>query len=234
MKLLITLLLLFSGLAQAQRLIVEQRTVKNEEGNDQNSWTARLDQDMSTCMDSYENFMKEKFRAKVDKRGKNMLVAEKIQLPELTNLRLDQRTLFTTEASGTAVSFMFSLGYDVHFGLDSYPDKFEKAEDFVKAFVRYHYESAYAKRMKEIEEKIKSKQDDIESNGKRTDRNNKSIADNNKGGGDADKTKAKNDKMLRENEGYSDDSATKRREISDLEDELSNLSESLKKVKEFK
>lgn len=60
MKLLITLLLLFSSVAQAQRLIVEQRTVKNEEGNDQNSWTARLDQDMSTCMDSYENFMKEK------------------------------------------------------------------------------------------------------------------------------------------------------------------------------
>ncbi|MBP9925490.1 MAG: hypothetical protein KBF45_05825 [Cyclobacteriaceae bacterium] len=234
MKTLFTVVLLFiSLLLPAQKLIVEQRTVKNEEGNDQNSWTARLDEDMSTCMGSYENFMKEKFSAKVEKRGKNMLVAEKIQLPELTNLRMDQRTLFTTEASGTAVSFMFSLGYDVHFGLDSYPDKFEKAQDFVKSFVRYHYESSYAKRIKEIEEKIKSKQSDIESNGKRIDRNNKSIADNNKSGSD-EKSKAKNDKMSRENEVYSGDSATKRREVSDLEEELNKLNESLKKVKEFK
>lgn len=234
MKTLFTIsLLLISILSHSQRLIVEQRTVKNEEGNDQNSWTARLDDDMSTCMDSYENFMKDKFRIKVDKQGKNMLVAEKIQLAQLTNLRMDQLTLFTTEASGTAVSFMFSLGYDIHLGLDSYPDKFENAEEFVKGYVRYHYESLYTKSMKEIEEKIKSKQSDIESNGKRIDRNNKSIADNNKSGAD-EKTKAKNDKMIRENEVYSEDSATKRREVSDLEDELNKLSESLKKVKEFK
>lgn len=233
MKTLFTLSLVFiSILSQAQRLIVEQRNVKNEEGNDQNSWTARLDDDMITCMNSYENFMKEKFQIKVEKRGKNMMVAEKVQLPELTNLRLDQRTVFTTETSGTAVSFMFSLGYDIHLGLDQYSDQFDKAEDFVKGFVRYHYESSYTKRIKEIEEKIKSKQSDIESNGKRIDRNNKSIADNNKSGSD-EKTKAKNDKMLRENESYSDDIATKRREISDLEDELNKLSESLKKAKEF-
>jgi hypothetical protein len=234
MKTLFTVSLLFiSILSHSQRLIVEQRTVKNEEGNDQNSWTARLDDDMNTCMDSYENFMKEKFRIKVEKEGKNMVVAKKIQLAQLTNLRMDQLTLFTTEASGTAVSFMFSLGYDIHLGLDSYPDNFKSAEEFVKGFVRYHYESLYTKRMKEIEEKIKSKQSDIESNGKRTDRNNKSIADNNKDGG-AEKNKAKNDKMLRENETYTEDSATKRREITDLEDELNKLSESLKKVKEFK
>src|SRR5262245_23598224 len=101
------LFLLASLSSAAQTLLVEQRTVKNEESVDLNSWTARLDQDMESCMESYSDFIKETFKTKVDKRGKNILIAEKTQFPELSNLRLDQRAIFTVESSGTSVSFTF-------------------------------------------------------------------------------------------------------------------------------
>src|SRR5262245_44275107 len=142
MKLYTILLFVLASLAStAQTLMVEQRTVKNEESVDMNSWTARLDQDMENCIDSYSDFIKETFKTKVEKRGKNILVAVKTQFPELSNLRLDQRAIFTVESSGTSVSFTFSPGYDIHFGGDSYKSEFAKGETFVKGFVRYHYKT---------------------------------------------------------------------------------------------
>lgn len=237
MKRISTALLVFCilfavSLAKAQTLTVEERDVKNEESIDLNSWTARLDQDADYCEETYSDFIKEIFKIKVDKRGKTMLVAEKALIPEISKLRVDQRSIFTAESGGTAVSFTFSPGYDVHFGHELYKDEFKKCEAFVKNYVRYHYKAFYNEKIKSIQDKIKSKQSDIESNGRKTDKNNKSIADN-KTEAETEKSKAKNEKMARENDAYTSDTASKRREITDLTDELSRLNESLKKVEAF-
>jgi len=229
----ILLLVLASLTCRAQTLLVEERTVKNEESVDLNSWTARLDQDMESCMDSYADFIKETFKTKVDKRGKNILVAEKTQFPELSKLRLDQRAIFTVESSGTSVSFTFSPGYDIHFGRDAYKSEFAKAETFVKAFVRYHYDNYYEAQIKIIQDKIKSLQNDIDSNTKRTDKNNKSITDS-KSEGETEKSKSKSEKMMRENAEYTADSASKRTQITDLESQLSKFNQALQKTLDFK
>ena len=229
----IFLFVLVSLTSAAQTLSVEERTVKNEESVDLNSWTARLDQDMENCMDSYSDFIKETFKTKVEKRGKNILVAEKTQFPELSNLRLDQRAIFTVESSGTSVSFTFSPGYDIHFGRNAYKSEFAKAEVFVKSFVRFHYNTYYEAQIKTIQDKIKSLQNDIDSNTKKTDKNNKSITDN-KSEGETEKTKSRNEKMMRENEEYTADSATKRTQITDLESQLAKFNQALQKTLDFK
>ena len=223
-------LTLFTLTAQSQQLIVEERKVKNEESIELSSWTARLDQDMDYCMETYESFIKEFFKIKVTKQGKTMLVAEKAAIPELSNLRLDQRALFATETGGTAVSFTFSPGYDIHFGHDSYEEEFKKGELFVKNFVRYHYNEFYGEKIKSIESQIKSKLNDIESNSKKIERNKKTIADS----GDDTKSQTKNEKLLRENDNYTSDSNTKRNEVSILEGDLKAANESLRKVEAFR
>ena len=234
MKTCFILLWVFVSLTSvAQTLSVEERTIKNEESVDLNSWTARLDQDMENCMDSYADFIKETFKTKVEKRGKNILVAEKTQFPELSNLRLDQRAIFTVESSGTSVSFTFSPGYDIHFGRDAYKSEFAKAEILVKSFVRFHYNTYYEAQIKTIQDKIKSLQSDIDSNTKKTDKNNKSITDN-KSEGETEKTKSRNEKMTRENEGYTADSASKRTQITDLESQLAKFNQALQKTIDFK
>jgi hypothetical protein len=234
MKTFSTLLLVIASLTcAAQTLLVEQRIVKNEESVDLNSWSARLDQDQESCMDSYSNFMKEKFKTKVQKRGKNILVAEKTQFPELSELRLDQRAIFTVESSGTSVSFTFSPGYDIHFDEKAYKSEFTKAETFVKGYVRFHYQTYYESQIKTIQDKIKSLQNDIDSNSKKTDKNNKAINDN-KSEGETDKTKSKNEKMMRENEQYAVDSASKRTQITDLESQLAKFNQALQKTLDFK
>jgi len=229
----IVLFLLANLTGAAQTLSVEERTVKNEESVDLNSWTARLDQDMESCMDSYSDFIKETFKAKVEKRGKNILVAVKTQFPELSNLRLDQRAIFAVESSGTSVSFTFSPGYDIHFGKNAYKSEFAKAETFVKGFVRFHYTTFYESQIKTIQDKIRSLQSDVDSNSKKTDKNNKAIADN-KSDGETDKTKSKNEKMMRENEQYTAESASKRTQITDLEAQLAKFNQAMQKTLDYK
>jgi len=223
-------LILVALAANSQQLIVEERKVKNEESIELFSWTARLDQDMDYCMETYGSFIKELFKIKVTKQGKTMLVAEKAAIPELSNLRLDQRALFAAETGGTAVSFTFSPGYDIHFGHDAYEEEFKKGELFVKNFVRYHYTEFYEEKAKSTESQIKSKLNDIESNIKKIERNKKTIGD----GGDDAKSQSKNEKLLKENDNYASDSNTKRNEISILEGELKTFNESLRKVEAFR
>jgi hypothetical protein len=215
---------------RSQQLVVEERIVKNEESIDLNAWTARLDQDMDYCMETYGDFIKEFFKIKVSKRAKTILVAEKAAIPELSNLRLDQRALFGTETGGTSVSFTFSPGYDLHFGHEAYAEEFKKGELFVKNFVRYHYNAFYGEKIKSIEDQIKNKLNDIESNLKKIERNKKTIAD----AGDDAKSIAKNERLLRDNDNYSSDNNTKRNEISTLETDLKSTNEILRKVDAFK
>lgn len=221
------------SIANAQTLVVEERPVKNEESIELDSWTARLDQDIETCMGTYGDFIKELTKTKVDKRGKTILVAEKTTIPELSKLRMDQRAIFAAESGGTAVSFTFSPGYDVHFGHELYKAEFDKAQSFVKNYVRYHYKKVYEDQIESLQSKIKKYQSDVESNGKKTDKNNKAITDN-KADGETDKTKSKNEKMIRENDAYATDTATKRRQIADLEDQVAKVNESLRKALDFK
>jgi hypothetical protein len=219
--------------ATAQTLRVEQRQVKTEESSEIESWTASLDQDMSYCQEMYSDFIKELVKTKVDKRGKNILVAVKTQFPELSSLRIDQRAIFTPESGGTSVSFTFSPGYDVHFSSTSYKAEFAKAETFVKNYVQYHYKKYYNDLIAGLQNKMKDIQSDIESNGKKTDKNNKTISSN-IADGETEKTKSKNDKLKKENDQYAADTDAKRRELAEIEDQLAKANDGLHKVLKYK
>jgi len=217
----------------AQTLLVERRPVKTEESSEVESWTAKFDQDQSYCQDIYGDFIKELVKTKVEKRGKNVLVAVKTQFPELSSLRIDQRAIFTPESGGTSVSFTFSPGYDVHFSSQSYKDEFAKAETFVKNYVQYHYKKYYNDLISTLQGKMKSLQNDIESNGKKMDKNNKSIASN-IADGETEKSKSKNDKLKKENDQLAAETDSKRKDLADVEDQLAKANDSLHKVLQYK
>lgn len=221
----------------AQYLKVESKTIKNEEGNEVDTWVAHLDQLPEECMESYDDFMSKVFDHKTERRNKTLRVVTKTQFHELSNLRIDQRAFFIAESGGTAVSFTFSPGYDVHFGPKSYPEEFKNCERFVKSFVKFHYKDFYNKKIAALQETIKEKQDKIASNDKKIEKNKKSILENNKdidkGGSDAGKLKIRNESLEKENISLEGDVSKDRSEITLLQDQLTKLNESLKKVEEF-
>ncbi len=227
-----------SIISNAQRLEIEDRTAKNEESRDIDSWTAHLDQDVSYCMETYSDFVKKTFDVKTSKLQKSMLVIEKHAFSEVSGLRIDLRTSFNSESSGTAVAFMFSPGYDIHFGHVLYKEEFAKGEMFVKNYVRYHYQTYYNEVIKKLQSKSTDKLNDIASNEKKIERNKKSIADNDKkiiaGDENAAKLQERSSKMEKENKELDAEILKFRNEITKLQDEIIAANESLKKVNEYK
>lgn len=232
----LTLLTTFS-FCLAQQLKIESKTIKNQEGKDIEAWVAHLDQEADDCMESYDDFMKDKFSMNPSKSTKTMMMVEKAQLTEMSALRLDQRTFFIPESGGTAVAFTFSPGYDVHFGTKLYADEFEKGEKLVKSFVKFHYKDYYNKKIKQLQKTIGDKQEEIDSDEKKVEKNKKSMLDNNKkinsGDSDGAKLKLRNETMEKENVSMEGDIAKDKSEISSLQDQLIKLHESLRKVDDF-
>lgn len=234
----VILLLLTSTIANAQRLEVEDRSAKNEDSRDVDSWTAHLDQDVSYCMGTFSDFIKKSFDIKTSKLQKNMLIVEKHVFSEVSGLRVDLRASFNTESAGTAVSLMFSPGYDIHFGHSLYKDEFSKGEAFVKNYVRFHYETYYNEVIKKLQDRSKDKLDDIASDEKKIEKNKKSIADNDKkiiaGDENAAKLQERTSKMEKENKELEAEILKFRDEITKLQDEIIAANASLAKVKEFR
>jgi len=234
---LIIIVLLTAATGYSQQLKVENKTVKNEEGNEVDAWVAHLDQTPEECMESYDDFMREVFEQKTEKLSKTARIVTRTQFHELSSLRIDQRAFFITESGGTGVAFTFSPGYDVHFSTKTYTEEFKNAERFVKSFVKFHYKDFYSKKIKSIQATVKDKESTIESNDKKIEKNKKSILDNNKdidkGSSDAGKLKIRNESMEKENLTLTGDNSKQRAEIVVLQEQLTKLNESLKKVEEF-
>ena len=221
----------------AQRLQVEDRSSKNEESGEVDSWIAHLDQNVSYCMGTYSDFIKKTFDVKTSKLQKNMLIVEKFTFSEVSGMRVDLRAAFNSESAGTAVSFMFSPGYDIHFGHSLYKEEFAKGELFVKNYVRFHYETFYNEKIKKLQSKSKDKLDDIASDEKKISKNKNTIAENDKkiitGDEGAAKLQDRNAKLDKENTTLADEIVKLRDEITKLQDEIIAAGDCLKKVKEF-
>ncbi len=232
---------LFSVLALplfAQKLQVDTRPMQTEEARTADAWIAHLDQDVSYCIGTYSDFMKKTFSAKIDKRTKSVLSVNKTAFPEVSNLRIDQRAVFTPESSGSTIAFMFSPGYDIHFGQQLYSEEFLKGETFVKSYVRFHYKVFYNELIKDLNDKIKSKNKSINSNQTRIDKNNKAIKANEEdiaaGATGAEKMKEKNIKLTKENEELFAEIEKLNTEITNLNTEIGKANESLVLVEAYK
>lgn len=237
-NLLALLLISISHFSFSQKLEVEKKAMKNEEGITVDSWVAHVDQDVAYSATTLAEFLKKTFNAKAEKKNKNMMLVSKTTFSEISNLRLDMRAMFALESGGTAIAFMFSPGYDLHFGEEFRREEFAKAEEFVKNYLRFHYKYFYDDQTKKIQNKLKDVQGDILSNDKKIERNNTSMRDYETKmtaeGADVDKLREKKSKLEKENENIANNTVKKKEEITKLEDDLVKISDAIKNVSDYK
>ena len=182
--------------------------------------------------------METNYKLKTDKRTKGIYVVEKARFSEISPLRLDIRAIFQSESGVSAVSFVFSPGYDVYLSNESYKEDYLKAQVFVKNYVRFHYTTLYNKQIEDLGSKIKDKESSIKSDENKIEKLRSSIAENdqkiNNGDPNGQKLKDKNTKSYKEIEERSRDISSARRDISGLQDEIIKINEKLKLVGEFR
>lgn len=231
------LLFLSSSALLAQTLTVTQGKVRNEESQDIDGWITLLDQPADYANNTFEDFIKQTYGAKVAKRGKTVLVFEKAKMPELINLRGDLRAVFTPSATGTGVGFIFSPGYDIHLTKDKYPAELAKMEAMVKKYTKFHYQAFYKEQITKSEKSVTDKRNDISRKEKKMGSLRESIADNEKRISNGDSKAAK---LAERNTKNNEEIASLTGEISKLQEEITQLqagidsqNEALKKVMNF-
>lgn len=230
--------LLLSQNLFSQKLQVESKVMKNEEGFAVDSWVAHIEQDIPFAMTTLNAFLKKTFSVKGIRKSKTLIKVERTTFSEISNLRVDMRAMFGLESGGTAIAFMFSPGYDIHFGPTNYPTEYQKAEEFTKNFVRFHYKYFYDEKTKKLSEKIKDLQEDILSNDKKTEKNNGYIRDYETKmtatDSNVEKLRLKKSKLEATNQKIAADTQKKKDEITKAEEELVNISGGIKNVTDFK
>ena len=221
----------------SQKLSVMKGRAATEEGMEMDCWTAYLDQDVEYCQKTFDAFMEKNFGYKTDKRAKGIYSVDKKRFSEISSLRLDVRAVFYKESGGSSVSFIFSPGYDVYLSTTTYSDDFQKAENFVKNYVRFHYNTYYTKLNESYASKIKDKESDIKSNENKIEKLRDYISENeakiSAADPGADKLKEKNTRYLKEIEEKTAAILTYRTEIAKLQENIIAANESLKKVSAY-
>lgn len=224
--------------SSAQTLSATNQKAKTEEGFETDAWVAHLDQDINNSQKSFEEFIEKVFKYKTDKRSKGIYVVEKQKFPELSQMRLDIRAIFSSESAGSTVSFIFSPGYDVYLNNTAYTDDFLKAENFVKNYIKFHYNIYYTKVIADLNSKIKDKEDEIKSTESKIDKIKSTVAENDtkitSGDPNALKLKEKNTKYHKEIDDKNAEISGDRRDIVQLQDEVVKANASLKLVQEYK
>lgn len=164
--------------ASAQTLDLREGRTKIEDDQEVNAWIAILDQDEAFARDSFEGFVKQTYSLRAERRARNVLVAQKAKIEEISPLRGDLRAVFTSQGAGTAVALAFSPGYDIHLNKTDYPGELARLGMMAKNYVKYHYNAYYKRLQTDTDRKIKTRQDDINRNLSRVNRLKDDIAQN--------------------------------------------------------
>ena len=220
-----------------QQLSIENKPALNEESKSVDSWVVHVDQDMNFCFSAYSEFMRKNFDYRINRRSKIVHSVDKKLFTEISNLRIDQRAIFTQESKGTAIAFQFSPGYDIHFGNTMYKEEFDRARAMVVNYVHFHYKMFYDDQIKNLRSKIKGLEKNISNNQSKIEKNTKTVnlnaedISNNAVG--ADKLREKNEKLEKENVSLAAEVDKFRTQITQLETEIDNANQSLKLVEAF-
>ena len=83
-----------------------------------------------------------------------MLIAEKVSLPAITTKRGDLIGLCRITEQYYSMAVVVKLGYDVSLSTKEWPAEMENLRHYVKAFMTFHYEQVYARRIKDLEKQM--------------------------------------------------------------------------------
>lgn len=147
--------ILFSGSLFAQiHLFLEEQEFIYGDGK-VTGWVFPATGSQDEVLDDMKDYLKERSDIKLKKDGDNILIAEKVSLPAITTKRGDLIGYSHTTEQYYSMAVAFKLGYDISLSTTDWPKEMESLKHYVKAFMTFHYEKVYARRIKDLEKELK-------------------------------------------------------------------------------
>jgi peptidoglycan hydrolase CwlO-like protein len=105
-------------------------------------------------LNDLKEFLKDRSDIKLKKDGDNILIAEKASLPAITTKRGDLIGYSQITEQYYSMAIAFRMGYDISLSTAEWPREMESLKQYVKAFMTFHYEQVYARRIKDLEKEL--------------------------------------------------------------------------------
>ena len=158
MKKLLLLLIagvMISGSLQAQiHLFLEEQEVILSDGK-ATGWVFPIPRNLDEALDDLKDYCKNRSDVKLKKGGDNLLIAEKISMPTLSTKRGDLIGYSFISEEYYAMALVFKLGYDISVNTGEWAQEAESLRNYAKAFMSYHYEQSYARKIEVLEKELK-------------------------------------------------------------------------------
>lgn len=147
-----SILLTFSLQAQVH-LFLEEQEVGLPDGVS-TAWVFPVIGNLEDALEDLDDYCKERSDVKMKNGGNNLIIAEKVSIPAIASKRGDLVGYAYITDQNYNMALVFQLGYDISLNSTDWPTEMGSMRNYAKAFMTYHYEQEYARRLKTQEKEL--------------------------------------------------------------------------------
>jgi hypothetical protein len=144
-------------------LFLEEQEVNLEDGKC-TAWVFPVARDLEEAFEDLKEYCRDRSDLKLKKEGDNLMIAEKISLPTIATKRGDLIGYCYITEQYYAMALIFKLGYDITLNSQDWKPEMVNLRNYAKAFMAYHYEQSYARRLNILEKDLKDLEKERDQN----------------------------------------------------------------------
>jgi len=176
LKLMTAAVFLCSSLNAQVQLFLEEEEIQLPDGK-VTAWVFPVPGTQEEVLDDMKDYGKDRSDVKMKKVEDNLIVAEKVSLPSISTKRGDLIAYFFETDTYKAIAVAFKLGYDISLDSKTWPDEMDHLHSYTRAFMAFHYEQSYARRIEALEKELKDVEKERKQNENKVNNMNDKVAD---------------------------------------------------------
>jgi len=158
-------LFLFTFLAFAQNIELDRATVEHNEEQRPCVRVTLKAPEPKPVKKAWEDFMDNEYDVSMKGIGflsnKDVLTAEKVQIPALSEKAVNFYTRIVEQGDQTEMCIFSSFGYDIYISPDEYPEAYETMETMTANFLKSYLPEYYNEQIEVSQENVDDIQDEI-------------------------------------------------------------------------
>jgi len=143
----------FTTLHSQIHLFLEEQTIELEDFRS-SAWVFPVAHDLELAMGDLQDYCKDRSDVKLKKDGDNIMKGEKVSIPTIATKRGDLIGYGFITETYYGVAMIFQLGYDISLNSVDYEPEMQNFRSYAKAFMSYHYEKSFGRRVEAVEDQI--------------------------------------------------------------------------------
>ena len=212
----IVAVILLAGSVDAQdHLFLQEQEINLKDGKS-SAWVFPVVHDLDEALEDLQEYCKDRSDVKLKKGKENLYIAEEVSIPAIATKRGDLIGQGFITENYYGIALVFQMGYDISVNSVEWAVEMNNFRSYARAFMSYHYEQHYARRIDALEKEIKSLEKDTKQSVNKINSMNKKIGN-------------LNEKIAKETDDVKKE--TFNSEIATLESDIQVLSDALPKLK---